>query len=129
MFILPFLIGIVIALASIPVMHWCRVAYQRGTWAAAMIAISAFYIVFAFERGTGELEHITIASVFSLLALLGARFHTWFIVIALVGHGIFDVFVQFLLSNPSPAWWGPFCIGIDVIWGLWLAFLIAQKRI
>jgi hypothetical protein len=35
-------------------MHWCRIAYERGTWAAAMVAISAFYIVFSFEHGVDE---------------------------------------------------------------------------
>ena len=127
--ILTFLIGIALACFAIAIMHWCRIAYERGTWAASMVAISAFYIVFSFEHGVGEVEHVTIASLFALLAILGARVNAWLIVAALIGHGVFDAVVHLVFPDPSPEWWGPFCIGVDVVLGLWLAILIIKKRI
>ena len=127
--ILAFLIGIALACLAIWVMHWCRVAHERGTWAATMVAISAFYIVFSFEHGMGEAEHVLIASLFALLAILGARFNAWLIVAALIGHGIFDAVVHLIFPDPSPEWWGPFCISVDIVLGLWLATLIIQKRV
>ena len=124
-----FFIGVVLGVIAITVMHWCRVAYERGTWAATMVAIAAFYMVFSIEHSLGETQHIVIALLFSLLAILGARFNTWLIVVALIGHGVFDAFVHLVFPDPSPEWWGPFCISVDIILGLWLAVLLVTKRI
>ena len=89
--LMAFLIGVVFAMTAVWIMQWCRIGHQRGTWAATMVAIAGFYIVFAIERGIGEGQHIVIAAIFTFLALLGARFNTWLIVVALMGHGIFGI--------------------------------------
>ena len=51
-----FFIGVVLGVIAITVMHWCRVAYERGTWAATMVAIAAFYMVFSIEHSLGETQ-------------------------------------------------------------------------
>jgi hypothetical protein len=35
-----------------------------------------------------------------------------------------DVAVESVLSNPAPNWWGPFCLGIDMILALALAVML-----
>lgn len=124
-----FLIGVIVAVVAIAVMHYCRIAYERGTWAAAMVAISGFYVAFAFEQGAGQVEHTLIAAVFTLLAIVGARFNAWFIVAALLGHGVFDAGAQLVAPDPSPDWWGPFCVGVDIVLELWLLILILGNRL
>lgn len=124
-----FFIGVALAVVSILTMHWCRVAYERGTWASAMVAIASFYIVFSIDQSIGEVQTISIALLFAILAILGARFNMWLVVVALIGHGVFDAVVHLIFPDPSPEWWGPFCLSIDIMLGLWLAFLLVQKRI
>lgn len=94
-----------------------------------MVAIATFYVVFAFDHGIGELHQSLIAVGFALLAVIGARYSAWFIVVALVGHGLFDATVHLVVPDPSPEWWSPFCIIVDIIFGLWLASLILKGRI
>ena len=66
---------------------------------------------------------------FSSLALLGLRKSPWLIALALIGHGVFDAVAHWISSDPSPEWWGPFCLGVDVVLGVWLSLLIFQKKI
>jgi hypothetical protein len=74
---MAFLIGVVFAMT---VCGSCSGAASAIS-AATMVAIAGFYIVFAIERGIGEGQHIVIAAIFTFLALLGARFNTWLIVV------------------------------------------------
>jgi uncharacterized membrane protein HdeD (DUF308 family) len=100
-------------------------ALGRPLWLLLQPSTWFFQLNIVLEK----LNNIVIALLFSLLAILGARFNTWLIVVALIGHGVFDAFVHLVFPDPSPEWWGPFCISVDIILGLWLAVLLVTKRI
>jgi hypothetical protein len=127
--IFPLVFGIVLALLSIAVLHLCRIAQERGTWIVSAVAIASFYIVFALEHQNAIIGHSIIAFGFALLALIGARFSPWLIVLSIIGHGSFDLLIDVLMYDPSPIWWGPFCAGVDLTFGFWLAYLISQNRL
>jgi len=122
-FWIPLVSGIVLGGVTVGLMAVGGVLRQRGTWATTMVAIASFYVVFAIQTGDMSeiVVHTGIAAGFAILAIIGARASSWILAAALLGHGIFDISVGSVLSNPAPNWWGPFCLGIDVV----LAFALA----
>lgn len=122
----PFLTGVVLGGATIGLMAVGGVIRQKGTWATTMVAIASFYVVFAIQTGD-MLEivvHTGLAAGFVTLAIVGARISSWILAASLLGHGIFDILVGSVLSNPAPNWWGPFCLGIDVMLAIALATML-----
>jgi hypothetical protein len=54
----------------------------------------------------------------------------WTVVIALAGHGIFDLVHGGLIANPGvPEWWPPFCLGYDLTAAGYLAWLLKSGRV
>ena len=123
------LLGSAFAGAGGALMHMTGIAYQRGTWVVTMVAIALFYVVFAVENG-GPVEaalHAAIALAFIAMAILGGRGNPWWIVAALAGHGVFDAGAPLFVADPSPLWWGPFCLGVDLTLAAWLAVLLKTR--
>ena len=124
-------LGALLGAVGAALMHMASVARQRGSWAVAMVAIALFYVVFAFERADPSdiAVHALIAAAFAGMAVLGARASPWWIVAALAGHGLFDAAAHLIVADPSPDWWGPFCLGVDVALAAWLARLVRRGEI
>lgn len=129
-FWLPLLAGVCLGGVTVVMMALGGVMKQRGTWATTMVAIASFYVVFAIQTGdTLEIVvHTGLAAGFVALAIIGARASSWILAAALLGHGIFDVFAGSVVANPAPGWWGPFCLGIDVVLALALAAILWRGR-
>ena len=126
-FWLPLLVGIALGLGSIGLMALAGVARERGSYAVAMVAIAVFYPVFAVGRGWDTFAfHAIVASLFIVLAILGARKSLWWIVAAMVLHGLFDILDGLRAPDPSPDWWGPFCLGVDLAIAAALSFLLMR---
>jgi len=125
-FWMPLLAGVGLGGVTVALMAIGGVMNQRGTWATTMVAIASFYVVFAIQTGD-KLEivvHTGLAAGFVALAIIGARASSWILAAALLGHGIFDVLAGSVFANPAPGWWGPFCLGIDVVLALALAAIL-----
>lgn len=117
--------------ATVGLMAIGGVMRQLGTWATTMVAIASFYVVFAVEAGDRFeiIIHTGLAAGFATLAIIGARASSWILAAALPGHGIFDITVGSVLSNPAPPWWGPFCLGIDVVLAVLLADMLWRGQV
>lgn len=102
----PFFVGLGLGSFTVALMAVGGVLRQRGTWATTMVAIASFYVVFAIQTGdTSEIIiHTLLATGFEVLALIGARTSAWILAAALLGHGIFDISVGWVLANPAPGW-------------------------
>lgn len=113
----PLLTGVGLGGVTVALMAIGGVMNQRGTWATAMVAIASFYVVFAIQSGETQeiVVHAGLAAGFVALAIIRARSSSWILAAALLGHGIFDVFASSVIGNPAPGWWGPFCLGVDVV--------------
>lgn len=113
----PLLTGVGLGGLTVALMAIGGVMNQRGTWATAMVAIASFYVVFAIQSGETQeiVVHAGLAAGFVALAIIRARSSSWILAAALLGHGIFDVFASSVIGNPAPGWWGPFCLGVDVV--------------
>ena len=126
-FWLPVLVGITLGLASVGLMALAGIARERGSYAVAMVAIAAFYPVFAVGRGWDTFAfHAVVASLFVGLAILGARKSLWWTVAAMALHGLFDVLDGVRAHDPSPDWWGPFCLGVDLTIAAALSLLLLR---
>jgi hypothetical protein len=68
------------------------------------------------------------AAVFIALAVAGFRSSAWLIVVGLAGHGVFEFFHPYLITDPGvPAWWPQFCLAYDVTAAVFLAWLLRAK--
>jgi hypothetical protein len=97
-----------------------------------MIVIAFYYVLFAAMGASNETIAIEIAIAigFSLLAVLGFKKSSWFSVIALVGHGLFDFLHPFFINNPGvPRWWPSFCMTFDVVFGVWLGVMLIRGNL
>lgn len=130
MFWVPLLAGTGLGVITVALMAVGGVMNQRGTWATTMVAIASFYVVFAIQSGdTVEfVTHTGFAAGFSALAIFGARTSSWLLAAALLAHGIFDVVAESMIANPAPGWWGPFCLGIDMVLALALATMLWRRK-
>jgi len=131
MFWVPLLAGVGLGGATVALMVLGGVLNQRGTWATTMVAIASFYVVFAIQSGdTLEIiVHTGLAAGFAGLAIIGARTSSWILAAALLAHGFFDVLVGSVIANPAPGWWGPFCLGVDVVLAMALATMLWRRKI
>jgi hypothetical protein len=82
-----------------------------------MIIIATLYVLFATIGGGGHalIVDASIAAVFVALAILGARYSAWLLIVAIGLHGVMDFVHGDLVSNAGvPAWWPAFCGAYDV---------------
>ena len=96
-----------------------------------LAVVATYYALFAIMAGSTRVllsEAVPIA-VFLLAAVTGFKKALWWVVIGLVGHGVFDFVHRDLISNPGvPVWWPGWCLSYDVTAGAYLAFLLKLSK-
>jgi hypothetical protein len=104
---------------------------DRSFYSTLMIVIASYYVLFAVMGGSGQtliLESLVAAGFFAV-AVIGFRRNLWFVVAALVCHGLFDLVHHHVIDNPGvPLWWPGFCLTFDVAAGGCLAFLLLTRH-
>ena len=84
---------------------------ERAFYPTVLIVIASYYVLFAAMGASSRTLIIesAVASGFLLVAVLGFRRNFWFVVAALVGHGVFDFVHHLFIDNPGvPHWWPGF---------------------
>jgi hypothetical protein len=120
---MEYLTGLILSLAvaiSAAIIGFDR---ERAFYPTVLIVIASYYVLFVMgaSRHTLNIE-IVVAGVFFLVVVLGFRSNFWFVVAALIGHGIFDFVHRFFTDNPGvPHWWSGFCLAFDALLGVFLA--------
>ncbi|MBZ5570886.1 MAG: hypothetical protein LAO09_03290 [Acidobacteriia bacterium] len=97
---------------------------ERAFYPTVLIVVASYYVLFAAMGASGRttIIEIVVAGGFLLVAVLGFRRNTWFVVAALAGHGVFDFVHRFFIDNPGvPQWWPGFCLAFDALLGVFLA--------
>lgn len=129
---MPFLVGTVLALAVCLSMSFVGFDRDRAFYPTVTIVIASYYALFAVMGGSTQslaFEAIPVA-VFVMASIAGFRYSLWLVAIALAGHGVFDIAHDRLIVNPGvPTWWPGFCLGFDVVAGLYLAWLLKTGRV
>lgn len=103
---------------------------DRGFYTALALAVGTYYLVFAVAGGSTEalMKEVAAYAVLATTAVLGFRTSLWLVVVALVGHGVFDLFHDDFISNEGvPSYWPMFCMTYDVAAGLYLALLLYRR--
>ena len=129
---MEYLIGLLLSLAVAGLLVVIGLDRERGFYPTVMILTAAYYVLFALMGGSTRalMMEILVASGFSLIAIIGYKKNLWLIVIALVGHGAFDMVHRLMFENLGvPHWWPGFCLVIDVILGGLLTIRLMQRRL
>ena len=105
---------------------------DRALYPATLIVIAAYYDLFALMGGSTEalLAEIATGLIFVGLAVAGFRSTLWLTAAGIAGHGIFDIFHGYVIHNAGvPHFWLGFCSTIDVVLGLYLAWMLWRGEI
>jgi len=94
-------------------------------WSLALVVIAPVYIGLAVADGRKVVvaTEIAVASVFIILATLAIKF-AWLGVIALVAHGLKDLWQHRTHFVANTRWWPPFCLVVDFVAAAVIAVLL-----
>lgn len=128
---MAYLIGVTLGLGIGMLTSLIGMDRDRALYPAILIVIASYYVLFALMGGGAALfTELLIAAAFLIVAIMGFRTSLWIVAIALVGHGVQDIFHSWFILNPGvPTWWPMFCASIDVAIGMFLAWRLLTKRI
>ena len=128
--LLAFLVGIFGALGVGAFARWFGLDRDRAFYPTVMIVIAYLYVLFAAIGGGAALPvEAAIGTGFAFLAALGFKQSPWLVVVALVGHGLFDWVHPHVIENQGvPPWWPEFCSAYDVTAGVFLAVLLLRSN-
>jgi len=127
---MAYLVGLVLALGVSLFGTFTRFDRERSFYPVMTIVIASTYQLFAAIGGTTELLSLETALfvAFVLAAVMGFKANLWIVVVALAGHGVFDLAHPHLISNPGvPIWWPAFCMTYDISAALYLAGLLNRS--
>lgn len=127
---MAFVIGIGLALAVGVFARCLGLDRDRAFYPTVMIVIACIYGLFAVIGGPGVFPTEAIIGLgFIALASIGFKKSLWWVVAALVGHGLFDLVHPHAIANAGvPPWWPDFCCAYDVTAGIWLAAHLYHQR-
>jgi hypothetical protein len=125
-------VGVSLALGVALFGSLSRFERDRAFYPTMAIVIASYYELFSVMGGSSHalgLESVAFLG-FVAIAVIGYKTNLWMAVIAIAGHGVFDIVHPHIVSNPGvPAWWPMFCMTYDVTAGLYLAYLLASSKV
>jgi len=126
---MEYLIGLILAAATIYLATGVGLGRDRSFYPTVLIVIGSYYVLFAAmaaSRRTLVVESV-VATIFLLFAVFGFKRNLWFVVVAMIGHGMFDFVHHFFIDNPGvPHWWPGFCLAFDALLGVFLAMRLIR---
>jgi hypothetical protein len=128
---MPYVIGIVLGLVTALIGRTVGFDRDRAFYPTILIVVGAYYALFAAMGAPQAVIAETVGGVvFLALAIIGFRTNLWLVAAGLAGHGVFDSFHGRLVNNQGvPTWWPAFCMTIDVVLGVALAWLLRSGRL
>jgi hypothetical protein len=128
---MPYMIGIVLALAVSAYATALRLDRDRAFYPTVLNVVAAYYVLFAAMGGSGRVIVVEslIAGVFVVAASVGFRRSLWLVAAGLAAHGVMDFFHARLVANPGvPVWWPAFCGAYDVAAAGYLAWRLTHEQ-
>ena len=105
---------------------------DRALYPVILIVIATYYVLFSLVGGSehGLVAESVVAVAFIVCAFVGFRISLWIVVVALALHGVYDLAHPHIVSESGvPAWWAPFCLGVDVVLAIFLGGLLISNRL
>lgn len=129
---MAFFVGVILAVMVGLLATAVGLDRDRAFYPTVAIVVASYYALFAVMGASGHalvLESL-IGAVFLAVAVAGFRSSLWLVVVALVGHGIFDLVHGRVVANPGvPSWWPAFCLMYDVTAATYLTWLLWSGRV
>jgi hypothetical protein len=70
-----------------------------------------------------------VVGLFVVAAIAGFKLDLWFVVVALVAHGVFDLVHAYIVTNPGvPVYWPGFCMSYDVALAAILVWIVLRRN-
>ncbi len=129
---LDILWGLGMGLGGAGLAHVLGFDRDRSYYPTLMIVIASIYILFAVMAfpPSALWPEVLAAVAFIVLAIAGHRWSLWLVVLALLGHGVFDMVHPHIIANAGvPPWYPAFCSAADLVLSLVLAALILRGRL
>jgi len=120
-------VGVLLAIAVGVLATRTGMDRDRAFYPTVTFVVASYYVLFAaMGASTQTLVLESLAGVvFIATAVIGFRSSLWIVVLALAGHGAFDLVHGRIIPNPGvPAWWPAFCMAYDVAAAAFLAWLL-----
>lgn len=127
---MEYLVGLLLALGVSLGATVVGLDRDRAFYSTQALAVGTYYLLFAVVGGSTEalFQEIAVYAVLAATAVVGFRRSLWLVVVALVGHGVFDFLHDGVISNGGvPSYWPMFCMTYDVVAGLYLAALLYRR--
>lgn len=123
--------GIVAAVLLIIITAYLNKYFTTRLLAAAiLVAIAFIYVGFVLKGNSISLItlEILMAIMFFFLAMIGYKSKPQLLAIGIILHGTWDIFHHkgLIVSTDIPFYWPVFCMTIDVIYGIYLLFLLRK---
>jgi hypothetical protein len=128
---MPYVIGIVLALAVAAWATALGLDRDRAFYPTVLVVIASYYVLFAVTGSSRRaiVVESVVMGVFVVAASLGFRQSLWLVVAALAVHGVQDFFHARFIANPGvPAWWPAFCGAYDVAAAGYLAWRLTRGQ-
>ena len=127
---MEFIVGITLALFICAAAAGLSMDRDRVFDPAILMVTATYYVLFAVIDGGREVlwSEMAIAAVFIGFAVAGFKRNPWLVVVALVAHGVMDVFHDALVHNAGvPSGWPGFCMTFDVTASVLVACVLARR--
>lgn len=127
---MKFIVGITLALFICGAAAGLGMDRERVFHPAVLMAAATYYVLFAVIDGRREVlwPEMAIAAVFIGFAVAGFKRSPWLVVVALVAHGVIDVFHDALVRNAGVrSGCTGFCMTSDVTAAVLVACVLAHR--
>jgi hypothetical protein len=95
-------------------------------WSLALVIIASVYVGFAVADGRQHVLAVEIGVTFAfvVLAAIAIVASPWLAVVALVAHGLKDLWQHRTQFVANTRWWPPFCLVVDFVAAAVIAVLL-----
>jgi hypothetical protein len=126
----PYLVGIILAISTAALGRFAGFDRDRVFYPTVLIVTASYYALFAVLGGSMSalVVECIVVTLFVVAAIAGFKINLWFVVIALVAHGVFDLVHGAIVTNPGvPVYWPAFCMSYDVALAAILAWIVLRR--
>ena len=128
---MPYLIGIILAISTAALGRFAGFDRDRVFYPTVLIVTASYYALFAVlgRSMSALIVECIVVTLFVVAAIAGFKLNLWFVVVALVAHGVFDLLHASIVTNPGvPVYWPAFCMSYDVALAAILVWIVLRRN-
>jgi hypothetical protein len=125
-----YIIGIILAVSTAALGRYAGFDRDRVFYPTVLIVTASYYALFAVLGGSTRalIVESIIVTLFVVAAIAGFKINLWFVVAALLAHGVFDLVHASIVTNPGvPVYWPAFCMAYDVALAALVVWIVLRR--